>query len=581
MAERVGVGNATLASINDVTEAIVAGARERGVELAGPQSFDSIPGYGVEARVDGRRVLIGNAKLMQREGVKLDGLEERVGELAQASKMAFGGLHLSANCCNMFGEIRIERERLREVEGRKQEPMFILRNLSRRVLLIISFMILVLPVMAQEATSAKAFNGRWDLLFDLPASQPYSQVKMPFEMILEADGRVTATALGTPGLSLPEGLLEKDRLIMKGKSAFGPATLTATVAGNKLQGEWNAASFKGAVKGEKVEGHSSAKKRLAVFDDVWSQVNQRFYDPRFNGVDWKAVRSRYRPRVASSATDGQMLVIIREMLRELKSSHVGFYALSPEEALIPRPAGTSTSKNESTPITWKKLTDDIGYLRVTRFDEGASVVQLVDQAFADIGSLPSLILDLRSNPGGTLSVAMRLGDYIFREPRVVGFLATREGLRYYKVDATEQLRAEKLPVYDGYDVNGFFQALRKTGAVALRTGGRGQIPFRGRVVMLMDEKCASTAEGLLSMVKEAKAATLIGQRTAGALLSARDIKVSGGWTLRFPEADFRTLGGINVEGRGVAPDIMIEKGGGEDAELKRALEFIGNSQPSQ
>jgi carboxyl-terminal processing protease len=138
-----------------------------------------------------------------------------------------------------------------------------------------------------------------------------------------------------------------------------------------------------------------------------------------------------------------------------------------------------------------------------------------------------------------------------------------------------------MSVYDGYNVNEFFQALRKTGAVALKTGGRGKTPFRGRTVMLMDEKCASTAEGLLSMVKEAKAATLIGQRTAGALLSARDIKVTGGWTLRIPEADFRTLGGVNVEGRGIAPDITVEKRGGEDAELKRALEFIGNSQPSQ
>jgi carboxyl-terminal processing protease len=96
----------------------------------------------------------------------------------------------------------------------------------------------------------------------------------------------------------------------------------------------------------------------------------------------------------------------------------------------------------------------------------------------------------------------------------------------------------------------------------------------------MDEESASTAEGLLSMVKEAGAATLIGRRTAGALLSAKDIKVRGGWTLRFPEADFRTRGGVKVEGCGVDPDIAVEKIDGEDAELKCALEFIQNNQPS-
>ena len=454
--------------------------------------------------------------------------------------------------------------------------MLVPRNLSRLGMLIVTALTLILSVKAQDTPSANAFNGRWDLLFDLPASQPYSQVKMPFELILEADGRVTATALGTPGLSLPEGRLERDQLVMKGKSAFGPSTLTATVTGNRLQGEWSVPSFKGGVKGERIESRSSKESRLAVFDDVWSQVNQKFYDPHFNGVNWEAVRLRYRPLVASSATDGQMLLVMREMLKELKSSHVGFYALSPEEALIPRSAGVSASENKSASITWKQLPGNIGYLRVTRFDEGADVVRLVDQAFAEIGSSPWLIIDLRANPGGTLSVAMRLGDYIFRSPRVVGFLATREGLRYYKISAIEQLSADRLPVYDGYNVNEFWQALRKTGAVALKTGGRGKIPFRGRVVMLMDEECASTAEGLLSMVKEAKAATLIGRRTAGALLSAIDIKVTGGWTLRIPEADFRTLGGVNVEGRGVDPDIVVEKKD-DDAELKRALEFIRNN----
>jgi carboxyl-terminal processing protease len=426
-----------------------------------------------------------------------------------------------------------------------------------------------------------ALNGRWDLIFDLPASEPYSQIKKPFELAFQADGSIAAIPLGSPGLSLTEGRLERNQLVMKGQSVLGMVTLTATFTGNKLQGEWNVASFKGRVKGEKIDSRSSEESRLAVFDDVWLQVNQKFYDPRLNGVDWEAVRSRYRPRVASSATDGQMLLIIRDMLKELKASHTGFYALSLEEALTPRSTGGSTSKNESASITWKTLSDGIGYLRVARFDEGTAVVQLVDKAFAEIGILPWLIIDLRNNPGGTLSVAMRLGDYIFREPRIIGVHVTREGLRYYKVNAIEQLRADKLPSYAGYNVNDFLQAMRETGAVALKTGGRGKEPFRGRIVMLMDEKCASATEGLLSAVKEAQAATLIGRRTTGALLSAKDIKVIGGWTLRIPEADFRTSGGVNVEGRGVEPDIRVEKRGGEDAELKRALEFIHSSQPSR
>jgi Cu2+-exporting ATPase len=50
----------------------------RGIELSLPEKFDSIAGHGVEALVDERPVLIGNKKLMDREKVSLDGLEERV-----------------------------------------------------------------------------------------------------------------------------------------------------------------------------------------------------------------------------------------------------------------------------------------------------------------------------------------------------------------------------------------------------------------------------------------------------------------------------------------------------------------------
>ncbi len=75
-------------SQHPLAEAIVNGARARNVEVLPPENFDSIPGHGVEATVGGRRVLIGNKKLMEREGVKLDGLEERVSALASDAKTA-------------------------------------------------------------------------------------------------------------------------------------------------------------------------------------------------------------------------------------------------------------------------------------------------------------------------------------------------------------------------------------------------------------------------------------------------------------------------------------------------------------
>lgn len=50
-------------------EAIVQGAESRGLQVVEPDSFNSIPGHGVEAKVEGTEILLGNRKLMIEHGV--------------------------------------------------------------------------------------------------------------------------------------------------------------------------------------------------------------------------------------------------------------------------------------------------------------------------------------------------------------------------------------------------------------------------------------------------------------------------------------------------------------------------------
>ena len=47
-----------------------------------------------------------------------------------------------------------------------------------------------------------------------------------------------------------------------------------------------------------------AQKR-EVFHQAWSYLNDRFFDPKFNGVDWEAVRREYEPRRRRSAHLGR------------------------------------------------------------------------------------------------------------------------------------------------------------------------------------------------------------------------------------------------------------------------------------
>ncbi|MEW5959030.1 MAG: heavy metal translocating P-type ATPase [Chloroflexota bacterium] len=67
-------------------EAIVRAAQEQGLTLSEPHGFEAITGHGVAAQVDGRKVLLGNLRLMEREQVSLNGLGDKVTELQNQAK---------------------------------------------------------------------------------------------------------------------------------------------------------------------------------------------------------------------------------------------------------------------------------------------------------------------------------------------------------------------------------------------------------------------------------------------------------------------------------------------------------------
>jgi P-type Cu2+ transporter len=80
------VAPAEKSSEHPLAEAIVAGARQRGVEVGDATRFEAIAGHGVRAEVDGDAVLVGNRKLMDESGVDVFGLEEMAAERAQEGK---------------------------------------------------------------------------------------------------------------------------------------------------------------------------------------------------------------------------------------------------------------------------------------------------------------------------------------------------------------------------------------------------------------------------------------------------------------------------------------------------------------
>lgn len=82
------VGAAEKNSEHPLAEAIVAGIQERGIQLPDTQSFAAIPGYGIEAEVEGKTLLVGTRRLMEKHGVEASHAYALMSRLEESGKTA-------------------------------------------------------------------------------------------------------------------------------------------------------------------------------------------------------------------------------------------------------------------------------------------------------------------------------------------------------------------------------------------------------------------------------------------------------------------------------------------------------------
>src|SRR5258705_8831365 len=93
--------------------------------------------------------------------------------------------------------------------------------------------------------------------------------------------------------------------------------------------------------------------RLAVFDDVWETILERYYDPTFHGVDWQSERTTFRPAAAKATSTQEFYQVLRHMVGVLKDAHTRVY--SPDDKFdwwSPRfvTAGVTVREVEGVPV---------------------------------------------------------------------------------------------------------------------------------------------------------------------------------------------------------------------------------------
>jgi carboxyl-terminal processing protease len=78
-----------------------------------------------------------------------------------------------------------------------------------------------------------------------------------------------------------------------------------------------------------VKQRLTRKDRKEVFEKIWKEIHDHYYDPSYNGVDWNEVHSRYAPLVEGAQRDQEFYALMSQMTSELHDAHTRFS--SPEQ----------------------------------------------------------------------------------------------------------------------------------------------------------------------------------------------------------------------------------------------------------
>ena len=321
----------------------------------------------------------------------------------------------------------------------------------------------------------------------------------------------------------------------------------------------------------------SREDRVKVLDAAWTAIDKNFFDPKFNGVDWVSMKTKYRPLAESAADKSKLQRVLQNMFNELHTSHtfahMGFslgtgivlYKLegrsvidyidqgSPADLagvqsgwVIHSWKGDCWNGDQSNAIQFldsqqqikeleiacksyanapdrperssRMLSADVAYISFTKF-RGSADVWLAAEVDKVRGA-KTIVFDLRGNRGGDVAEVIRCLSLLFDKPVVIGRFQLRKGSLPMKVEGRK----------DAYS---------------------------GKVLVLIDGRTGSGGEMFAAAIQDTGRGILIGRRTAGAILLGRDHNLPQGFSATLPEGDYFTAKNVRLEGRGVAPDEMV------------------------
>ncbi|OGU12609.1 MAG: protease [Ignavibacteria bacterium GWB2_35_12] len=373
-----------------------------------------------------------------------------------------------------------------------------------------------------------------------------------------------------------------------------------------------------------------------IFNEVWRQMRDFFYDPNMHGVDWKAMHDLYAEELPYVTHRTDLSYLLSELTSELNAGHAyvgGGDMSSVDKVPIGLLGAELEFDSKSGMYKFEKIYEGRNWDEETRSplkDPGIEVKNgdyliSIDGIKLDEGINPFKILLNKANKYVSIKTNSKPSEDGAKEYNIKT-ISSEKGLVYYnwveenrrKVDSMTngrvgylqipdmslqglsefvkyfypQTKKEGLIIDDRYNGGGFvssmiIERLRRImtmAAIARNQKYADAYPdgvFNGPMVCLLNEISASDGDMFPYQFKKAGLGTLIGKRSWGGVVGIRGSLplLDGGYLYKPEFSHFSTEGDWILEGVGMTPDIEVDNDPGLeyqgiDQQLNKAVEVV-------
>ncbi len=182
-------------------------------------------------------------------------------------------------------------------------------------------------------------------------------------------------------------------------------------------------------------------------------------------------------------------------------------------------------------VKTRELKNNIGYIRLTQFQENSA--EEFEKALKKFKNKDGIIIDLRNNPGGLLTAAVRIADMLLPKGDLIVYTKGRTPR------SNEKFYSESDPI----------------------------IPKDVPVVLIVNKGSASASEILTGALRDNHRAIAVGETTFGKASVQTLIPLPDGSGLKLTTAHYYTPSGKMIMYKGITPDIVVHVS--EEEEIKR------------